>query len=266
MSCRSAAPRSVRASDARWVSDGSTLTTRPRSISRSTPASHSGSGHPRVPRRNPSGRSPVARCSPRAPTGSRSCRTRAATWPSPRNSRRRVWACQRTRWGGSGQGRPAWAANRGRPSYRSAARSGGRPGQGRRPFHLRGADEVTQHSAERGVGGIEPGGQHPGGVGHVPGRGDDGADQVGVEVVERGDHGVGSHRPHGRRPGGEVAGLGAEAQADVGLGRLGGEVDHAVQRFQGAAGLAGGEGVERLGRSRCRRGGGRSRFRVHGPR
>ena len=47
--------------------------------------------------------------------------------------------------------------------------------------------------------------------------------------------------PIGRRPRGEVAGLRGEAEVRVGRGRLGGEVDHPVERLEGPPGLAGGE-------------------------
>ena len=47
----------------------------------------------------------------------------------------------------------------------------------------------------------------------LPGPGDGGPHQRRAEVVEGGDHRVGPHRTHGRRPRGEVPGLRVEAQA-----------------------------------------------------
>ena len=62
-------------------------------------------------------------------------------------------------------------------------------------------------------------------------------DQRGPEVEEGGDHGAGRDRAERGRPGGEVAGLARQAQVRVGLGRLGREVDHAVQRLDRPPGL-----------------------------
>ena len=73
---------------------------------------------------------------------------------------------------------------------------------------------------------------------HLPGRGDRRVHQLGVEVEEGGDDHVGRHRAHGRRPRREVARPSRDTEPGIGLGRLGHEVDHAVQRLQGPPRLA----------------------------
>ena len=68
----------------------------PARAARSAASSHSSSVQPRVSRRTAtSGAPPVASCSTSASMPSIPWSTSRAMWPSPRNSRSRVWACHR---------------------------------------------------------------------------------------------------------------------------------------------------------------------------
>ena len=196
----------------------------------------------RVPRRRrPTGATPGARRAGTSPDAawntsasipSRPASTRQAMWPSPRNSRSSVMACQSASTGSSGQGsdgvagveRTAGGGARRRrrcgPARRRAAPTGRRGGRRRlaaAPVRRRVEPRLEQRLRR----------------GRLPRRGDGVVDDGRVEVEERGDHDLGRHRAHRRRTRGEVAVEAHHAERLVGRRRLGREVDQPVVRLEG---------------------------------
>ena len=166
----------------------------------------------------------------------------AAMWPSPRNSRSSVCACQRTRCGSSGHGERGVAGEQ-RAALRVARRRRARRvrasdcrRRARRAEHL-----VAEGPPQRRVGGGEPCGEH--GVAascsstrrvhRLP-------DERRVEVVEGCDDDLGGHGAHRRRAGREVRrAVVGDARRGVVLGCVRREVDHPVDGLEAAPRTAG---------------------------
>ena len=198
-----------------------------------TDASHAASSHWREPCSAARGTSPDAAWNTRASMPSRPASTRHAMWPSPRNSRSSVMACQsasarlvgpgsdgvagveRTTGGGARRRRRRGPARRRAATVGSVEEVAGGPPQGavrRARGARRAAPPASSPAHAAGMAWWTIGG---------------------VEVEERGDDDLGRHRTHRRGARGEVAVEAHHAERLVGRRRLGREVDQPVVRLEG---------------------------------